>query len=124
MQVNNTGLSSQIVRNQPNSEQLNQQAERAAEQVREQQKQQAEQTQRVNRIEVDENAIAVLERENAQRQNSSAQSNGSNNQSSDSQTSYDTPPSQNATAIATYQSVNNIERRDNVQQLLGVDVFA
>lgn len=115
MQVNNASLSAQVnplVQNQTDT----QQQSRVAEQLREQQKQQEEQRQqRVERIQVDENAIAVLERENQQRQNVS---------SNDSQTSYDTPPEQNNTAIATYQSVSSIERRDNVQQLLGVDLFA
>ncbi|WDE00910.1 hypothetical protein SG35_009920 [Thalassomonas actiniarum] len=37
---------------------------------------------------------------------------------------YDRPSNQNLSAVAAYQSVNNIAQRDNVQQLFGVDLFA
>lgn len=112
MQVNSANYSAQATQLvQQNSE--NQQQHRVAEHLREQQTQQDEQKQqRVNRLEVDENAIAILERQNQQRQSAA------------SNTSFDTPTEQNNTAIAAYQSVGNIEQRDNVQQLLGVDLFA
>ncbi|WDE13656.1 hypothetical protein [Thalassomonas haliotis] len=37
---------------------------------------------------------------------------------------YDRPSNQNLSAVAAYQSVNNIAQRDSVQQLFGVDLFA
>ncbi len=40
------------------------------------------------------------------------------------QTTYDQPSTQNRTAVAAYQSVDNYEQRQNVQQVLGVDIFA
>lgn len=38
--------------------------------------------------------------------------------------SFDRPSNQNLNAVAAYQSVNNIAQRDSVQQLFGVDLFA
>jgi hypothetical protein len=70
---------------------------------------QASSQQRVNRLEVSDNAISLLEQEK---------------ETSDRSTAYDQPSKKNATAVSTYQSVNNLEQRENVQQLLGVDIFA
>lgn len=65
--------------------------------------------QRVNRLEVSDNAISLLEQEK---------------ETSNNSTAYDQPSKKNSTAVSTYQSVNNLEQRENVQQLLGVDIFA
>ncbi|WP_448214052.1 hypothetical protein [Colwellia sp. MEBiC06753] len=116
MDVKSTTVSSsatQLVRQQTNNQQ---QAQQAAERAREQQ-QQAEQRQQVNRVDVDENAIAVLEQQNQQRRQTA-------NQTSEQQAGYDQPSNQNITAISAYRSVDAIEQRESVQQLLGVDLFA
>ncbi|WP_281558980.1 hypothetical protein [Thalassomonas sp. RHCl1] len=99
------------------------------------------------RLDVNEQAIALLEQE-AQQQGSqgldrqqaaeqflgqdAGQASGQGAQlqlfsdsSENSQgATYDRPSNQNLSAVAAYQSVNNIAQRDNVQQLFGVDLFA
>ena len=98
--------------------------------------------QQVNRLDVNEQAIALfeqqveqetskqagqqaeqqfgqqLEQQTAQQLAQNADPQGSNG------TGYDQPNNQNLNAVATYQSVNNIAQRDSVQQLFGVDLFA
>lgn len=100
MQVNNSSISYQIkpldYTNQPPSK------------TKSTQEQRAEQP-RVERIDVDEKSIQLLEQEKQANQN---------------RTGYDQPSRQNKTAVSAYQSVGNIEQRENVQQLLGVDIFA
>jgi len=84
------------------------------------------QPERIERIKSSESAIAQLE------QNLQSTAFGSelgaelrNNQpSANQQTSYDQPSLRNNTALSAYQSVDNLEQRENVQQLLGVDVYA
>ncbi|WP_286261697.1 hypothetical protein [Thalassotalea atypica] len=71
--------------------------------------QQVDQLQRNERIDVDQRAISLLEQEK---------------QSSNNNTSYDQPSKRNTTAVTAYQSVGNLEQRESVQQLLGVDIFA
>ncbi len=70
---------------------------------------QPSQQERVDRLDVDENAITLLEQEQ---------------QASGNSTTYDQPSKQNMTAVSAYQAVDNIEKRDSVKQLLGVDIFA
>lgn len=72
-------------------------------------KEQTSSQQRVNRVEVDEGAISLLEQEK---------------EASGNATAYDQPSKKNATAVSAYQAVDNLEQRENVQQLLGVDIFA
>jgi hypothetical protein len=73
------------------------------------------------RFDVNEEAIALVEREQSQSYN-----NGGNQKQSgsDYNSRYDSPSSQNQSAVAAYQSVDNIAQRDNVQQVFGVDLFA
>ncbi len=75
------------------------------------------------RFDVDQQAIALIEREQLQPYN-----NGSNQQqntsSNDDNSRYDAPSSQNQSAVAAYQSVDSIAQRDNIQQVFGVDLFA
>ena len=140
MEVNNTSLSSQVagqLSQIDRSQQQNQQQANAAEQTREGENRE-QSTQRVNRIRVDEDAIAILERENSQQNNPSqliprdsldANSNGQNGSQSDARsqgqtTNYDRPSARNNSAINAYQAVGGLEQRDRVQQLLGVDVYA
>ena len=37
---------------------------------------------------------------------------------------YDRPPAANRTAISAYQTVESLEERDNLEQILGVDLYA
>ena len=101
------------------------------------------------RLDVNEQAIALLEQESRQQSGqgferqaaeqglgqASAQESGqgaqlqlfsdlSDNSQQAGATAYDRPSNQNLNAVAAYQSVNNIAQRDNVQQLFGVDLFA
>ena len=103
MQVNNSSINNQI---QP----LGQASKQSSRPVGGRDNSQAiEQAQRTDRIDIDQSAISLLEQEK---------------QASDNNTSYDQPSQRNATAVTTYQSVSNLEQRENVQQLLGVDIFA
>lgn len=61
---------------------------------------------RPQRIEFDRRVVAQLDQERQ------------------STTGYDAPPSKNRLAIAAYEGVTNLERRDNVKQVFGVDLFA
>ncbi|MFD2166411.1 hypothetical protein ACFSJY_09030 [Thalassotalea euphylliae] len=110
MQVNNSNLSTQVISNQQQvtPQQQNQQV---AERERLQNDQQnSREQQRVNRISIDQNAIAVLDRDREAQQRNN--------------TTYDAPSQRNSRAIGAYQTVDNLERKDSVQQLLGVDIYA
>jgi hypothetical protein len=74
------------------------------------------------RLDIDEQAIALIERElpSSNDKNNLQQSNQQNTFNS----AYDAPSSQNKLAVATYQSVDNIAQRDNIEQVFGVDLFA
>lgn len=128
MEVNNTSLSSQVagqLSQIDRSQQQNQQQANAAEQARERENSE-QSTQRVNRIQVDENAIAFLEREYRQQAEPSQQLVERDNEQQDNEaqnSGYDSPPARNNSAINTYQAVGGLEQRDRVQQLLGVDVY-
>ncbi|GLX77074.1 hypothetical protein tinsulaeT_04140 [Thalassotalea insulae] len=73
--------------------------------------------QRANRLDIDEQAIAIVERE---QQNLSVNNQASNS----SNTSYDQPSQANQTAVSTYQSVDNIVKRETIEQAFGVDLYA
>ena len=75
------------------------------------------------RLDIDEQSIALIEREQlpASNVNSNRQT---NNQQSNNSSGYDAPPSQNQLAVAAYQSVGSIAQRDNIEQIFGVDLFA
>jgi len=63
------------------------------------------------RLEVNEKAIALIES-----QSSTPQKNQN--------TQYDKPSNQNLSAVAAYESVDNIAQRENVKQFFGVNLFA
>jgi hypothetical protein len=75
------------------------------------------------RLDIDEQAMALIERQllpSYDRGNSSQQ----NYQQTSTHSGYDTPSSQNKLAVAAYQSVDAIAQRDSIQQIFGVDLFA
>lgn len=74
------------------------------------------------RFDVDEQAIALIEREQLQPFNNASQQQSSGNNNDNSR--YDAPSSQNQSAVAAYKSVDSIAQRDNIQQVFGVDLFA
>ncbi|WP_077338297.1 hypothetical protein [Pseudocolwellia agarivorans] len=88
-----------------------------------------------SRFDVSEEAIALLEQ---QAELNSAQSgtglvargenSSTNNSASDQQqaksSQYDKPSQQNLSAVAAYQSVDNIAQRENIKQFFGVNLFA
>jgi hypothetical protein len=75
------------------------------------------------RLDIDEQAMALIERQPLppyDSRNSSQQ----NYQQTSTNSGYDTPSSQNQLAVAAYQSVDAIAQRDSIQQIFGVDLFA
>lgn len=102
----------------------NQQPVRKVEREREQNnaQQPVQQSAREERFDVDQQALALVEQEyNAQ----SAQNNNANNTASNqSSTDFDNPSRQNQTAVAAYESVDNQAKKEAVQQLFGVDLYA
>jgi len=102
---------------------------------------QSKQAQQVERFDIDEQALALVEQaqfENQQAQldqsslpttssgnNSfSQQGNSQNATQNSSQANYDSPSKQNKTAVAAYSSVDNIAKRENIQQVFGIDLLA
>lgn len=75
------------------------------------------------RFDVNEQAIALIEREQLQPYNNGSHQQQKKN-SSDFNGGYDAPSNQNQSAVAAYQSVDSIAQRDNIQQIFGVDLFA
>jgi len=75
------------------------------------QKPQSNSNQGQPRLEVNEKAIALIES-----QSSTPQKNQN--------TQYDKPSNQNLSAVAAYESVDNIAQRENVKQFFGVNLFA
>jgi len=111
------------------------------------QEQAQEQNKKVERFDIDEKALALVEQaqfESQQAQfnqnslqttlNSSESGQGNSslsgqttNQStnqSGSKTNFDSPPKKNQTAISAYSSVDNIAQRENIQQVFGIDLLA
>jgi len=80
------------------------------------------------RFDVSENAIALLQ-EQEQSTSSFFSGTQSNNQSStsgqpQSNSQYDQPSKQNLSAVAAYESVDNIAQRENIKKSFGVNLFA
>jgi len=75
----------------------------------------------LERLSADEHAIAAVEQDFNTRSGTSAHSNSTQFSSS---AGYDLPSSRNQGAVAAYQSVDNLAKRDSVQQVFGVDLFA
>ncbi len=109
-------------------QQETQQAQQSAQQAKDQEQKSSQ----VNRFDVDEKSLALVEKnqqKSAEEQSSSQLSSQTNNQSKQSsksttQTDYDSPSQQNKSAIAAYSSVGNIAQRENIQQVFGVDLLA
>jgi hypothetical protein len=79
------------------------------------------------RLDIDEQAMALIERQPLppyDSLNSPQQSSQQNYQQTSTNSGYDTPSSQNKLAVAAYQSVDAIAQRDSIQQIFGVDLFA
>jgi len=81
-----------------------------------------ERNRHLERLSADEHAIAAVEQDFNTRSKTSAHSNST--QFSSSAAGYDLPSSRNQGAVAAYQSVDNLAKRDSVQQVFGVDLFA
>ncbi len=75
------------------------------------------------RLDIDEQAIALIEREQLPANNSASNST-QNSQNNSYNSGYDAPSNQNQLAVAAYQSVDTIAQRDNIEQVFGVDLFA
>ena len=65
------------------------------------------------RFDVDKQAIQLIEQETANQPKQQAKNTG-----------YDKVAEQNTTAISAYQAVENQSKRDNIQQVFGVDLLA
>ena len=83
------------------------------------------------RFDVSENAIALLQEQGQANgsmfsgtSSNSQFSHHSNNQASGQQPQYDQPSKQNLSAVAAYESVDNIAQRENVKQFFGINLFA
>ncbi len=74
----------------------------------------------VGRLDVSEQAIALLEQQSQRDQNKPSVK----NKSSENTAKLDQPSKQNLSAISAYKNVGNLAQRENVQQLLGVNLFA
>lgn len=129
MQVTNTAnLAATSIAAPSNSSSVQAQEQRTRALAREENQTQKSQSEAKSqqRFEVDEQAIALLEREQlTPYNNASNQSSNGNNQNANAYNGgYDAPSSQNQSAVAAYQSVDSIAQRDNIQQVFGVDLFA
>lgn len=95
------------------------------EKARQKQSQNTTQNKQAERLDIDSDAIALVE-QNQQSQQLSAQNNvQQQDQSRQSyQAGYDQPSQQNITAVSAYQSVGGIAERDSIQQAFGVDLYA
>ncbi|MCJ8322007.1 MAG: hypothetical protein MJK12_20405 [Colwellia sp.] len=67
-----------------------------------------------DRLDIDPQAIELIQRQDAKQPNQQQAKN----------TGYDQPSEQNFTAISAYQSIENQSQRDNIQQVFGVDLLA
>lgn len=92
---------------------------RTAEPVAEIEQNQPSNKQAVPSIVIDEQAIALY-----QQSQSSAQIPVQSKQEGAFSASQDQPSAKNETAVASYQAVGNLAKRESVQQLFGVDLFA
>lgn len=92
------------------------------------------------RLDIDEEAIAAVEQlgiatqasgfeglntqSNSTQSNIVSQSSANSDGSGNSNSVFDQPSEQNKTAVSAYQSVGSQEKRESVQQVFGVDLFA
>ena len=70
-------------------------------------------TKQKTRLDIDQQVIQLVEQQTAKQSKQQTKN-----------TDYDQPSEQNYTAIAAYQSVENQGRRDDIQQVFGVDLLA
>jgi hypothetical protein len=66
---------------------------------------------KVERFDLDERALDVIKQQKLVKEQTHS-------------TSYDQPTQKNATAISTYQTVDNLATRDKIQQTFGIDFLA
>ena len=92
---------------------------RTAEPVSEVEQSQPSDKQAVPSIVIDEQAVALY-----QQSQSSAQIPVQSKQEGAPSASQDQASAKNETAVASYQAVDNLAKRESVQQLFGVDLFA
>jgi|TARA_B110000211_G_scaffold14041_1_gene14689 hypothetical protein len=76
------------------------------------------------RLDIDEQAIALIEREQPSPYGNSNNNAQQSNQQNSYGSGYDAPSNQNKLAVAAYQSVDTLAARDNIEQVFGVDLFA
>jgi hypothetical protein len=76
------------------------------------------------RLDIDEQAIALIEREQPSPYGNSNKNAQQSNQQNSYSSGYDAPSNQNKLAVAAYQSVDTLAARDNIEQVFGVDLFA
>ena len=107
------------VNNKPNS--LIKNSARSAEPVPKVELDQPSNKQAQPSIVIDEQAIALYEQNQALQ---STQSNKEGFSFEKSSASQDQPSAKNETAVASYQAIDNLAKRESVQQLFGVDLFA
>lgn len=135
MQVNNTAnLASQAALALGNSNSVPAQEQRTRALARETLSNEESQTQKSQadidnrqRLDIDDQAIALIERDQLSQfesRNNSQRSNQQGEQPNSYNSGYDSPSNQNQSAVAAYQSVDAIAQRDNIQQIFGVDLFA
>ncbi len=79
--------------------------------------QESQQNQKQTRFDVDQQALALIEQ---QRTGLSVDA----KENTADKTLYDQPSQSNRTAVSAYQSVDNIVKRDAIQQAFGVDLYA
>lgn len=99
--VNGVEVREQVQRNDDSRSQASAQASRAQQ-----------------RLDIDEQAIALVEQEQSRTLNARQANSGS------AQSDYDAPSPRNQSAVAAYHSVDTLAQRENVQQVFGVDLFA
>jgi len=73
------------------------------------------------RLDINEQAIALLDQQSA---NVSEQKSLQQTAKKTQYTALDKPSQHNLSAVNTYQSVNDLTQRENIQAMLGVDLFA
>mgnify|MGYP003624339464 FL=1 len=135
MQVNNTAnLAAQAALSLRNSNAIPAQEQRVSTIAREKFNNEESQTQKSQaetdgrqRLDIDEQAISLIERDQLSQfdsRNNLQRNNQQGEQSTNYNSGYDSPSNQNRSAVAAYQSVGAIAQRDDIQQIFGVDLFA
>mgnify|MGYP007087009144 CR=1 FL=1 len=108
-------------------------SQRLAEPVVEIEQKQSSNKQAKTNIVIDEQAIALFEKNQAEKNqaeqnqvavSTQAQQDNGNSFDKGSSASQDQPSAKNETAVASYQAVGNLAQRESVQQLFGVDIYA